>query len=228
VSKALTVLFALARHSKNDPNLGRISMFTRMTALAALACFALSGAAMAQETATQEETPNTVPTSEGDLSLGEDTSVPQVGQTYVREVVQDWEIQCVKTETGEDEPCQMYQLLQNEAGNPVAEVSLFKLPQGGQAVAGATVIVPLETALQAQLRIAVDGAQSKRYPYSLCNQIGCFARIGLTNSDLNGFKRGAKAVVTIVPFVAQDQQIQLEMSLNGFTASFDKTTVARQ
>ncbi|WP_273510811.1 invasion associated locus B family protein [Planktotalea frisia] len=203
-------------------------MFTRMTALAALACFALSGAAMAQETATQEETPNTVPTSEGDLSLGEDTSVPQVGQTYVREVVQDWEIQCVKTETGEDEPCQMYQLLQNEAGNPVAEVSLFKLPQGGQAVAGATVIVPLETALQAQLRIAVDGAQSKRYPYSLCNQIGCFARIGLTNSDLNGFKRGAKAVVTIVPFVAQDQQIQLEMSLNGFTASFDKTTVARQ
>lgn len=203
-------------------------MFTRMTALAALACFALSGAAMAQETATQEETPNTVPTSEGDLSLGEDTSVPQVGQTYVREVVQDWEIQCVKTETGEDEPCQMYQLLQSEAGNPVAEVSLFKLPQGGQAVAGATVIVPLETALQAQLRIAVDGAQSKRYPYSLCNQIGCFARIGLTNSDLNGFKRGAKAVVTIVPFVAQDQQIQLEMSLNGFTASFDKTTVARQ
>jgi invasion protein IalB len=203
-------------------------MFTRITALAALACFALSGAAMAQETATQEETPNTVPTSEGDLSLGEDTSVPQVGQTYVREVVQDWEIQCVKTETGEDEPCQMYQLLQNEAGNPVAEVSLFKLPQGGQAVAGATVIVPLETALQAQLRIAVDGAQSKRYPYSLCNQIGCFARIGLTNSDLNGFKRGAKAVVTIVPFVAQDQQIQLEMSLNGFTASFDKTTVARQ
>jgi invasion protein IalB len=203
-------------------------MFTRMTALAALACFALSGAAMAQETATQEETPNTVPTSEGDLSLGEDTSAPQVGQTYVREVVLDWEIQCVKTETGEDEPCQMYQLLQNEAGNPVAEVSLFKLPQGGQAVAGATVIVPLETALQAQLRIAVDGAQSKRYPYSLCNQIGCFARIGLTNSDLNGFKRGAKAVVTIVPFVAQDQQIQLEMSLNGFTASFDKTTVARQ
>ena len=203
-------------------------MFTRMTALAALACFALSGAAMAQETATQEETPNTVPTSEGDLSLGEDTSVPQVGQTYVREVVQDWEIQCVKTETGEDEPCQMYQLLQDEAGNPVAEVSLFKLPQGGQAVAGATVIVPLETALQAQLRIAVDGAQSKRYPYSLCNQIGCFARIGLTNSDLNGFKRGAKAVVTVVPFVAQDQQIQLEMSLNGFTASFDKTTVARQ
>lgn len=203
-------------------------MITRLSAFALVTCLALSNGAYAQETTTGEETPSTVPSSEGDLNLGEDTSKPQVGQTYVREIEQDWEIQCVRTEDGENEPCQMYQLLQNEVGNPVAEVSLFKLPQGGQAVAGATVIVPLETALQAQLRIAVDGAQSKRYPYSLCNQVGCFARIGLTKSDLNGFKKGAKAVVTIVPFVAQDQQIQLEMSLKGFTASYGKTTVAAQ
>ena len=203
-------------------------MITRLSAFALVTCLALSNGAYAQETATGEETPSTVPSSEGDLNLGEDTSKPQVGQTYVREIERDWEIQCVRTEDGENEPCQMYQLLQNEVGNPVAEVSLFKLPQGGQAVAGATVIVPLETALQAQLRIAVDGAQSKRYPYSLCNQVGCFARIGLTKSDLNGFKKGAKAVVTIVPFVAQDQQIQLEMSLKGFTASYGKTTVAAQ
>ena len=203
-------------------------MITRLSAFAFVTCLALSNGAYAQETAAEEETPSIMPSSEGDLNLGEDRSKPQAGQTYVREIEQDWEIQCVRTEDGENEPCQMYQLLQNEVGNPVAEVSLFKLPQGGQAVAGATVIVPLETALQAQLRIAVDGAQSKRYPYSLCNQVGCFARIGLTKSDLNGFKKGAKAVVTIVPFVAQDQQIQLEMSLKGFTASYDKTTVAAQ
>ncbi len=205
-------------------------MITRLSTLAVITCLTLSGAAFAQEaTATDDAaTTEATPDVASDLSLGEDTSAPQVGQTYVREVEQDWEIQCVRTEDGENEPCQMYQLLQNEAGNPVAEVSLFKLPQGGQAVAGATVIVPLETALQAQLRIAVDGAQSKRYPYSLCNQVGCFARIGLTQSDLNGFKKGAKATVTIVPFVAQDQQIQLEMSLKGFTAGYDKTTVAAQ
>lgn len=199
-------------------------MIIRLSALATIACFAFSGGAFAQETATTEETP-VVP---DELSLGEDTSTPEVGQTYVREEEQDWEIQCVRTEDGENEPCQMYQLLQNEAGNPVAEVSLFKLPKGGQAVAGATVIVPLETALQAQLRIAVDGAQSKRYPYSLCNQIGCFARIGLTQSDVDGFKRGASATVTIVPFVAQDQKIELNMSLKGFTAGYDKTTVSTQ
>lgn len=206
-------------------------MITRLSALAVITCLTLSGSAFAQEatavteeTATAEETPNV----EGDLSLGEDTSTPEVGQTYVREVEQDWEIQCVRTEDGENEPCQMYQLLEDDDKNPVAEVSLFRLPDGGQAVAGATIIVPLETALQAQLRIAVDGAQSKRYPYALCNSVGCFARIGLTQSDLNGFKKGAKAVLTIVPFVAQDQKIELEMSLKGFTASYDKTTIASQ
>lgn len=213
-------------------------MMTRITTLALIAGFAMSTASFAQETTSEnaaeettapQETSETQNTNVGDdLSLGEDTSVPQVGQTYVRELEGDWEIQCIKTEDGENEPCQMYQLLQNEAGNPVAEVSLFKLPPGGKAVAGATVIVPLETALQAQLRIAVDGAQSKRYPYSLCNQIGCFARIGLTEADLSGFKRGAKAVLTIVPFVAPDQNIDLDMSLTGFTASYAKTTVATE
>ena len=198
-------------------------MTTRLFTLATIAYFALVSAAFAQETATQTETADAEPAAD-QLSLGEDTSSPEVGQTYVRETEQDWEIQCVRTEDSQNEACQMYQLLQDQEGNSVAEVMLFRLPPGGQAVAGATVIVPLETALQAQLRIAVDGAQSKRYPYSLCNQIGCFARIGLTASDLNGFKRGAKAVVTIVPFIAADQKINLEMSLNGFTASFEKTT----
>lgn len=199
-------------------------MTTRLSTLATIAYFALVSAAFAQETATQTETADAEPAAD-QLSLGEDTSSPEVGQTYVRETEQDWEIQCVRTEDSQNEPCQMYQLLQDEEGNSVAEVSLFRLPPGGQAVAGVTVIVPLETALQAQLRIAVDGAQSKRYPYSLCNQIGCFARIGLTEGDLNGFKRGAKAVVTIVPFIAADQKINLEMSLKGFTASFEMTTV---
>ena len=200
-------------------------MINRMSAFSAIACLALGGAALAQ-TETTEEAP--VAPIETDLNMGEDAATPEVGQTYVRETEDDWEVQCVRVAEGNDEPCQMYQLMKDSDENPVAEVSIFRLPAGGQAIAGATVIVPLETSLQAQLRISVDGGQGKRYPYSFCNQIGCFARIGLTNSDLNGFKRGAKAVVTIVPFVAQDQQIELDMSLKGFTASYDKTTVAQQ
>lgn len=202
-------------------------MMTRLSALSTAAIIALSGSVFAQETATEEADKPIAPI-ETDLSLGEDATAPQIGQTYIREEEQDWEIQCIRVEEGNDEPCQMYQLLNDADGNPVAEVSLFRLPKGGQAVAGATVVVPLETSLQAQLRIAVDGGKGKRYPYSFCNQVGCFARIGLTESDVNGFKRGAKAQVTIVPFLAPDQQVNLDLSLKGFTASFDKTTVVTQ
>ena len=65
-------------------------MITRLSAFVLVTCLALSNGAYAQETATEEETPSTVPSSEGDLNLGEDTSKPQVGQTYVREIEQDW------------------------------------------------------------------------------------------------------------------------------------------
>lgn len=201
-------------------------MITRISAFSALAALTLTGAAFAQETTTEDAKP--VAPIETDLNMGEDASTPQVGQTYVRETEQDWEIQCVRVEEGNEEPCQMYQLMQDDEGNPVAEVSIFRLPSGGQAVAGATVIVPLETSLQAQLRISVDGAQGKRYPYSFCNPVGCFARIGLTESDVNSFKRGAKATVTIIPFLAPDQKVELDMSLKGFTASYDKATVVSQ
>lgn len=203
-------------------------MITRMSAFTALACLALGSAALAQTSTETAEADKPIAPIETDLNMGEDASAPQIGQTYVRETEQDWEIQCVRVEEGNDEPCQMYQLMQDEDGNPVAEVSIFRLPSGGQAIAGATVIVPLQTSLQAQLRISVDGGQGKRYPYSFCNPVGCFARIGLTQADVNGFKRGAVATVSIVPFLAQDQKVELNMSLKGFTASFDKSTVVTQ
>jgi invasion protein IalB len=194
-----------------------------LCSLSAIALMAFGAPLAAQEqadtAAQQEARPDSA------LSLGEeDTDGPRLGETYVTEEIGDWEIQCIRTEQDEY-PCTMYQLLTDSDGNPVAEVSIFRLPPGGQAVAGATIIVPLETLLTEQLRLSVDAGQGKRYPFSFCNQIGCYSRIGLTEGDVNAFKRGAKANVRIVPFPAPDQTVTLEMSLSGFTASYDKVSV---
>ncbi|WP_371060177.1 invasion associated locus B family protein [Rhodosalinus sp. 5P4] len=151
-----------------------------------------------------------------DLSLGESDA----GQTYVAATNDAWEVQCVRTE-GQEDPCTMYQLLMDPNDNAVAEISLFRLPEGGRAVAGATVVVPLETLLTEQLRISVDAGEAKRYPFSVCTQVGCYARIGFTEADVAAFKRGAAATLSIVPFQAPDQTVSVEMSLSGFTASFD-------
>ena len=119
-----------------------------------------AGAALAQST--DGEAADTSPSG---LSTGIVEGEIQVGQTYVREEFNTWQLRCVKTENDKD-PCQLYQLLNDAEGNSVAEFNMFPLPEGQQAVAGANIVTPLETLLTANLRMAIDGGQTKVYPYS--------------------------------------------------------------
>ncbi|MEO0380401.1 MAG: invasion associated locus B family protein [Pseudomonadota bacterium] len=188
----------------------------------------LPAALLAQST--DEETPETetpAPSTplQDQLSLGEDANTPRVGETYVAETNGDWDVRCIKAEEGVEEPCQMYQLMSDSSGSPVAEVSIFRLPEGGRAVAGATIVVPLETSLPQQLTIQVDNGSARRYPYAFCNTIGCYSRVGLVAEEVASFRAGNSATVTIVPALAPDQKVEVKMSLSGFTASFNKTTI---
>ncbi len=174
----------------------------------------------------QDDTTTETPTAQAPLDMGQPIEQgPALGQRYVKEKHGDWTLTCIKTQA-EVDPCSLVQVLVDETSNPVAEVSLFRL-EGGQATAGATVIVPLETYLPGQLTIAVDGGTAKRYNYQFCNQIGCIAQIGLTQDDVNAYKAGAKATVTLIPAPAPDRPIILNMSLNGFTAGYDVVDVVK-
>lgn len=202
----------------------------RSTLLALSLSLLMPMAVLAQtsETATDDtDTATGTPSIEDQLSLGEDANdEPKVGQTYVAETLGAWQLRCIVTEDGDD-PCQMYQLMSDAEGTPVAEISIFRLPEGGRALAGATIIVPLETSLPPQLTIKVDANTARRYPYAFCNPIGCYSRVGLVPDELDTFKRGSEAVLSIVPALAPDQTVDVVMSLDGFTAAFDKTTVAQ-
>jgi invasion protein IalB len=145
---------------------------------------------------------------------------PQPGQQYLKEVFSDWALRCLKVETGID-PCQMYQLLNDAEGNSVAEIAIVALDNGGQADAGATIVVPLETLLTEQVTLRVDGGQARRFPFNFCNVGGCVTRIGLTDQDLGLFRRGANATLTMVPAAAPDQTVTVTMSLSGFTAAYN-------
>ena len=170
-----------------------------------------------------QDSADTTSPAPSDLSLG--STEPEIGETYVAEVFTDWELRCIRTEDGND-PCQLYQLLVDTEGNAVAEFNIFALPEGGEAVAGATIITPLETLLTAQLRLGVDAGQTKRYPYSFCTQIGCFARLGFTAAEVEEFKRGVAANVTIIAAGAPDQPVALAASLSGFTAGWNRISGA--
>lgn len=204
-------------------------MRTSLIAFAAALLMPIGVMAQSTDTTTEESTdaPSVGSAIEDQLSLGEDASAPQIGQTYTKETNGAWELRCIKGEEGAEEPCQMYQLMKDSEGTPVAEISIFRLPEGGRAVAGATIIVPLETSLPQQLTMQVDGGQARRYPYAFCNPIGCYSRVGLVADEVAQFRRGANATLTIVPALAPDQKVELNMSLSGFTASFDKTSIAQ-
>jgi len=203
---------------------------TRSLALAALiAATGLSALPAAAQEATEAPAEGTAaaPAEGTDLNMGTpEAAADGIGSTYVKANFETWEQRCVRTESGAD-PCQLYQLLKDGSGNSVAEIGLFTLPAGGEAVAGATIIAPLETLLTAGLRIGVDDAQPKVYPFTFCSQVGCVARVGFTAAEVDGFKKGGKATLTIVPAVAPDKTVALEVSLKGFTAGFDAVAAAQ-
>ncbi len=162
-----------------------------------------------------------------DLDLGtpvnEAPSEPQPGQSYVAAVFDDWSLRCLKQEEGPD-PCQLYQLLVDQDGNAVAEMSMFALPPGGRAAAGATIVAPLETLLTEQLTITVDGGEARTYAFTFCNVGGCVARVGFTQAEVDQFKLGNNAVVRLVPAGAPEEEVRLDVSLAGFTAALEATT----
>ncbi len=194
---------------------------SRLTTLLPLLAALAAAPALAQDEDTKSEA---VP--------GLDTGQPVVqgasDGTFIRETVGDWQIKCLK-DKADNEHCQMYQLLRDEEGNNVAEANIFRVDTGGQVVAGATIVVPLETLLTEGLTMTVDGGAGKRYAFAFCNQIGCFSRVGFTQEDVDTFKRGNAATLMIVPALAPDQRVPVTMSLTGFTKGFDMiTAIPRQ
>ena len=158
------------------------------------------------------------------LSLGSNLNLPDIGEPYLAEKLGDWVLQCIRTQDGND-PCEMNQLLLNAEGQPMSEISLFRLSDTPGAVAGANIIVPLETLLSSPLIISFNAVTSKKYPYSFCNAVGCIARIGLTSSEVELLKKGLVANITVSHISRPNQPITFGMSLKGFTAAYERTSV---
>ena len=182
-----------------------------ITSTALIAALGFTPIANAQEAAAEDSS---------EFDIGQSVA-PGVGDPYMGETFGDWAFRCVKAPEGQEDQCNLYQLLINDEGVSVAEVSIFKLPEGGQAQAGATIVVPLETFLPEQLTLAVDGENARVYPYRFCNRAGCVARIGLTAAEVAQLKAGANGSLRIVPAATPSSEVVLNISLSGFTAGYD-------
>ena len=190
--------------------------------LSLAALLAFSTAAGAQEAATDSDAPTEGEGTAAAPVVGLDTGreVNAEDQSYIKETHGDWSVRCFPNE-GQEELCQMYQLLTEAGGNPVAEFTLYKLSNAGTVAAGATIAVPLGTLLTEEMKLSVDGGKAKSYAYSFCTMAGCFSRIGLTGPEVEAMKLGAEAQIEIIPAQAPDQTVRIGVSLSGFTAAYD-------
>lgn len=139
------------------------------------------------------------------------------GDYYNKGKFGDWTLRCVKSKVSKDS-CQLFQLMLNVDRTPIAEFTFNIIEPNGIVIAGATVITPLETLLTAELTIRIDDKKAKIYPFSFCIQMGCVARIGLTEDDLTSYRSGIEATVTMISAGSPNQQENLKLSLKGFTA----------
>lgn len=193
----------------------------KLLTLAAAMALAVPATAQTTTDETTTESEAETPTGERADGLSTGTELQQVGQTYVVSEHGDWDLRCIRAPEGQQDPCQLYQLLEDQNGNSVAEINLFNLPGDDQLAAGATIVTPLETLLTRQVQLSVDGGTPKLYPFTFCTPVGCFARVGFTEGDVAAFKAGNEARIVVVPAQAPDQQVQLTISLTGFTAGYN-------
>ena len=177
------------------------------------------GVALAQDAPAPVENPMTALPADA-LSMGEGADEDGPGSGYLAATNGDWEVRCIRIPDQTD-PCQMYQRLFTEDGEAVAEIVMFNLPPGGEAVAAAEIVTPLGTILTQQISIAVDGGQVRRYPFRFCDPMGCVAQIGFTEAEVQGFRRGAVANMTIA-HLSVEEPFTVPISLMGFTASFEQ------
>ena len=156
------------------------------------------------------------------LSLGKPLeTIREPGEIYLAGNKGDWNVRCITGNPGEIDKCEIQQLLFLNENTPVADISIFKLPDGERAIAAANVMVPLETLLTKKFRFAFSEDSVKEFPYSFCNQNGCLVRMGLLEEDIEAMKKGASSELSITHISNPEGSVNLSLSLNGFTAAFD-------
>ena len=156
------------------------------------------------------------------LSIGKPLeTLREPGEVYLAGNKGDWNVRCIAGNPGENDKCEIQQLLFLNENTPIADISIFKLPDGEVAVAAANVMVPLETLLTKKFRFAFSEKLVKEFQYSFCNQDGCLVRMGLLEEDIAAMKKGSSSQLSITHISRPESSINLDLSLSGFTAAFD-------
>lgn len=158
-----------------------------------------------------------------------DRAEVEAGEAYVAGIYRDWQVRCIRSTADEiPDRCEMFQLLEEENGNPVAEFRIAGvLEEVDGIIASATILTPLDSLLSPGIQLQIDENPPAQVPFAFCRPIGCFVQLTLTEPDIAMFENGADAQVVLFALIRDEQgqmggaPVRLLASLRGFTAAFD-------
>jgi invasion protein IalB len=190
--------------------------FSRLAALAAAAALtAGAAAAQQQDGQAQQQDGQAQPQAEAPAPS------PSPNQLVETATHGDWTIVCLNG----DKPCVMRQTGQAE-GQDVMEMTVRRIEaqqtQQGTVEAVMDVRVPLGVLLREGVSLRIDEGEAQRGAYTICVPDGCLMREPLPNNFINLLKKGATANVGMVlARNGQAQNLEVPISLNGFTAAYN-------
>ena len=158
--------------------------------------------------------------------LGESAEIRVAGGEIIQrpDIVEfdDWIRTCVVQPNGSQQ-CQIRQVILNDNAEPLATVNLFKVVDDDRFVGGAEVIVPHGVSLGDGVELQTDDSLPRRYQFTTCIQLGCYARIGVTSTEIERMKSGIQMTIVFYANVGglSDQQVKISASLIGFTSAFN-------
>jgi invasion protein IalB len=128
-----------------------------------------------------------------------------------------------------DEICVVNQELRAETGQPIAALTIQSTKEPGKY--GVGVVVPIGFVLPPGVALAVDGAKKAQAQYTICIPPSaqqpsiCIAQAVVADDFIGALKKGNKLALVVVN--PQNKPIPIEMSLSGFSKTFDGPGVDR-
>ncbi|MCK5698078.1 MAG: invasion associated locus B family protein [Gammaproteobacteria bacterium] len=137
---------------------------------------------------------------------------PEKGRTY-----KDWTVVCEESPKTKKKMCNIFQNVTNDKGKVAMQIAVGYPPE--KTTPQALITLPLGVLLPPGVEFLAGSEKATRAPFGVCINNGCIAIVQLDDTLIKGMKGGSKGGVKFV--TAQQQVIEIPISLSGFTAAFN-------
>jgi len=141
------------------------------------------------------------------------SAVPAVAQ----DVDDAWLKICNTDPQAKKQVCLITQELRTDAGQFLTSVAIRETP--GEARKTLIASVPVGMLIQPGVQLQIDGGQPSEAKYSICFPNACYAELPIDAGFISRMKAGGKLQITTIN--QQAKQVRFDMTLIGFTASYD-------